>query len=151
MSLIIEKIQGFLSPILENTEIFLVEIAVRGERTGKVVEIYLDTDTGITLDECSSVSRQLAQQLDLSDIIPGRYRLDVSSPGLDKPLRIPRQFKKNIGRRCTVAYTKDGISISSTGILEDVHEDSLTLSEGKARITCLFSEIKEMYIIPQIK
>jgi ribosome maturation factor RimP len=151
MSQIIEKIQGFLSPILENTEIFLVDIVVRGELTSKVVEIYLDTDTGITLDQCSAVSRQLAHQLDQSDIIPGRYRLDVSSPGLDRPLRIPRQYKKNIGRRCTVAYTKDGISASATGILADVHEDSLTLSEGKTRVTCLFSEIKEVYVIPQIK
>ena len=151
MSQIIENIRVFLTSIIENTDIFLVEIVVRGERTGKVVEVYLDTDAGITIEECGLVSRQLASRLDESDIIPGRYRLDVSSPGLDRPLKIPRQYKKNIGRKCTVMHAKNETAASTTGILDTVHDNSLTLTVGKVRTTILFSEIKEMYVIPQIK
>lgn len=72
------------------------------------LEIYVDTDDGITIDACARLSRKLAEEVemrpDLQDLLPNRFRLDVSSPGLSRPLKLERQYRKNIGRLLRVKY-----------------------------------------------
>jgi len=151
MSSIPEKIREFLQPITEQFEAFTVDVVLRGERTSKVVEIYVDSDRGISLDECSAISRALSEKLDELDLIPGRYRLDVSSPGLDRPLKQQRQYKKNIGRVCKVKYMVDGRKSVQEGRLESVSENNIIISNSGKQFEIPFSEINETYIIPQIK
>lgn len=151
MALIVEKIRQLLTPIIETTDVFLVDIVERGERTGKVIEVYIDTDKGITLDECSGISRELSVKLDESDIIPGRYRLDVSSPGLNRPLKIQRQYMKNVGRVCRVTTNEAGEKIHREGTLESVTDQSIFLLKNGIKTEIAFSTIVESFIIPQIK
>jgi ribosome maturation factor RimP len=88
------------------------------------VLILLDKDEGITIEECASVSRRLAAVLEAEETIEGSYNLEVSSPGLDQPLKIPRQYKKNVGRDLKVTLT-DGETI--TGKLTAAEEDYIVL------------------------
>lgn len=150
MSSIPDKIQEFLQPITEQFDAFTVDVVLRGERTSKVIEVYVDTDRGISLDECSQISRALSEKLDEADIIPGRYRLDVSSPDLDRPLKFQRQYKKNIGRTCKVKYDVDGKKIVQEGRLESVSENNISISKSGKRFEIPFGAISETYIIPQI-
>jgi ribosome maturation factor RimP len=151
MAQITENIRQLVSAIIEGSDIFLVDVVLRGERTSKVIEVYVDTDTGISLDECSRISRELSATLDETDIMTGRYRLDVSSPGLDRPLQLRRQYEKNIGRLCRVIAEENGGKITREGILESVSGESIQLKKNGIRTEIAFAAIKETFIIPQIK
>lgn len=148
---IVEKIKVLAQPAIDRNDAFLVDLVIRGERTSKVVELYVDTDSGILLDQCSSISRELASLLDEADIIQGRYRLDVSSPGLDKPLKLLRQYKKNIGRNCRIDCVEQGKKVYLEGILEQVNENSVSIVQKGKSVTVEFPQIVETYIIPKLK
>ncbi|MEW5800372.1 MAG: ribosome maturation factor RimP [Bacteroidota bacterium] len=138
-------------PIIERNNAFLVDVVVRGERSSKVLEVYVDSDSGISLDQCSNISRELSARLDEADLVQGRYRLDVSSPGLDKPLKMLRQYSRNVGRNCKIFINEAGKRIPLEGVLEHVDEKSVTIREkGKTR-DIEFSTIIETYIIPKLK
>lgn len=147
---IIEQITEIVQPIADSYKAFLVDVSVRGERTSKVVEIFVDTDNGISLDICSAISRTLSEQLDRANIIQGRYRLDVSSPGLDKPLKLLRQYHKNIGRHCKIIVEQDGKRTTLEGILENVGERSVIVVHKGIPKEVAFSNIIETYIIPKM-
>lgn len=151
MPSISEKIKEILQPITDSSGAFIVDVIVRGERTSKVIEIYIDTDTGITLDECSAISRMLSEKMDEADPIEGRYRMDVSSPGIDRPLTMLRQYPRNIGRTCKVKYTADGKKSVLEGKLDSVSEKNITIVRSGKPVEVPFSDITETYIIPQIK
>lgn len=151
MSAIIDQIRSFVEQIVQHTDVFIVDISLRGERQSKVVEVFVDTDKGISLDMCSSISRELSAKLDETDIIQGRYRLDVSSPGVDAPLKLLRQYKKNVGRICSVATIKDSASGPVEGMLESVTDGSIVVSKKGHKTEIAFSEIEKTIIIPQIK
>lgn len=68
----------------------------------------MDSDAGISIDECAEISRKLDDMIEAEELIPNAYTLEISSPGVDYPLAFPRQFQKNIGRTLKVIL-KDGI------------------------------------------
>lgn len=146
-----EKIHSILQPITEDLNVYIVEVILRGERTSKVIEVYVDSDTGITLEECSDISRKLSEKLDELELITGRYRLDVSSPGLDRSLKLLRQYHKNIGRNCNVKYKENKATVIQEGILESDSENSITIKKNGTLKEISFSDISETYIIPKIK
>lgn len=80
----------------------LVHMEARHEGGGLTVRLFIDREGGVTLDDCASISRQVGAQLDLDDPIPGRYRLEVSSPGEDRPLCRDGDFVRFAGRRVRV-------------------------------------------------
>lgn len=151
MTKTIENIQNLVSEIIAGSDIFLVDIVVRGERTGKVIEIFIDTDAGISLEECARISRELSAKLDETDIMAGRYRLDVSSPGLDRPLKIRRQYEKNIGRMCRIVSELNGEKITREGILERVSGETVWLHKKGMTTEIALTSVMEAFIIPQIK
>lgn len=83
--LIKSKLEEWLTPILAAKDFFLVDIKL--SLGGKKVEIFADSDTGIQIDECATISRKLEEHLDGSGLIPDNYTLEVSSPGMSNPLR----------------------------------------------------------------
>jgi ribosome maturation factor RimP len=152
MSEIIKKIKDLAKPIIDEANSFLVDVAIRGERSSKVIEIYADSDTGITIDQITQISRKISEILDTENIIDGRYRLDVSSPDLERPLKIFRQYHKNIGRHCKVQYSDNGIIQTQEGILLSVDDTKIVLEIGKkATKEIFFTSIVETFIIPKIK
>lgn len=101
--LIKSKLEEWLTPILAAKDFFLVDIKL--SLGGKKVEIFVDSDTGIQIDECATISRKLEEHLDGSGLIPDNYTLEVSSPGMSNPLRVPRQYKRRIGRILEIVKT----------------------------------------------
>ncbi|MDD8016745.1 MAG: ribosome maturation factor RimP [Bacteroidota bacterium] len=150
-SILAEKLHEIVSPIVERCNAFLVDIVVRGERSSKVVELYVDSDKGISLEECSLISRELSTSLDETNLIQGRYRLDVSSPGLNRPLKLLRQYQKNIGRLCKVTWMNNGVKIVQEGILEETRQHTILISKSGGKYEIQFNDIVETYIIPQMK
>jgi ribosome maturation factor RimP len=109
----------------------LIDLVVRGERGTRVIEVFIDSEAGITSDACTAVSRSVGEALEASREIDGAYRLVVSSPGIDRPLQFPWQYKKHIGRRMEVRLRPAGGPEQIAGTLVGVDEDGITVRTGK--------------------
>ncbi len=117
---------AFVQPLVESyiadTDMFLVGIKVKPTSN---IKVYLDADSGVTVERCISINRRLRAAVDATDMFPeGEYSLEISSPGVDEPLTLPRQFTKNIGRTLEVIRPDDS---AVTGILQEVTEATITL------------------------
>ena len=88
----------------EFADTFLLDITIG---KGTIVNVYLDSDSGISFDKCRIVSRHLEAYLDEEQPLGERYTLSVSSPGATKPLQVPRQYPKHVGRTLKVLTTAD--------------------------------------------
>lgn len=100
-----------------------------------LVRIYIDSGSGITLDDCARVSEQVTGILDVEDPVRGAYRLEVSSPGLDRPLFTLEQCRHYLGRNVRVRLrSKMQGRRKFSGRLQEVREDSLVIDEDG--VTC---------------
>jgi ribosome maturation factor RimP len=106
---IVQKAEGILGPLLADEGFSLVDIEYKFERGGWVLRVLIDRKAGITLDDCARMSREFGQLLDVGNIIPASYRLEVSSAGLDRPLKKEADFILYTGRRVRIK-TKDPVS-----------------------------------------
>ncbi len=133
-------------PILSQREVFLVDLQVRMERKTVLVQLFVDTDDGITIQRCADLSREAIAALEKGRMFGGyEYRLEVSSPGTDRPLKLLRQYHKNIGRRFKVRFRQEGEEKVISGSLAAIQGDQLTFEgsfEGET-ISLSFNEIVE--------
>lgn len=92
------RVIAIAQPILESLRIELVDIEFR--RSGKelILCLYIDKEGGVTIDDCADVSRELSLIIDVEDFIPGNYSLEVSSPGLDRPLKKESDYERFAGK-----------------------------------------------------
>lgn len=93
----IEKVCGLVTPILQDAALELVDLEFRHEGRDWVLRIFIDKDGGVTLDDCVEVSREVGAVLEIEDVIETSYRLEVSSPGLDRPLKRPQDYERFAG------------------------------------------------------
>ena len=91
---IVDRVRGIADPILSNEGMELVEVEYRREGRGWVLRLYIDKENGITVDDCSRISQEVGRSLDVEDFILRPYSLEVSSPGLTRPLRSQKDFLK---------------------------------------------------------
>jgi ribosome maturation factor RimP len=107
---------------------FLVDIKIKPTNN---VKIYIDGDQGISIEKCVQYNRALYKKLEETALFPnGDFSLEVSSPGLDEPLKLHRQYKKNIGRQVELVL-QDGSRIE--GRLLEVSEDGIIVEETRGR------------------
>jgi ribosome maturation factor RimP len=141
----LQAIEKLVGPLLQD-DIFLVSIKIKPTNN---IKIYLDADSGLGIEKCIKINRSLYKIMEEMGMYPdGDFSLEVSSPGIDEPLKLLRQYKKNIGR--TVVVTGNDNSLKE-GKLAGVNENSITLeiAEGKGKkavtreLEIPFSEIKE--------
>ena len=120
------RITELLQPYLNDGHLYVVDTQVVGQPGGRMkVAILLDSDTGITIEECAVISRRLGIVLDETDLFGGAaFTLEVSSPGVDQPLRFPRQYVRNVGRQLAVTL-KSGAVLK--GKLDSVADDHIVL------------------------
>ncbi len=102
MSEVVERIRELLDPVLGSRGLFLWEMEFKKEGPKWLLRIYIDRESGVTLEDCETVSRDLGAVLDVEDFIPHAYTLEVSSPGLDRTLSTPEHFKRFTGSRVRV-------------------------------------------------
>jgi len=117
-------IEEWLSTFLDE-EYFIVSITHKRGMMNDLLFVDIDGDKGLTIDKCTEVSRFLSGKLEEADIIKNSYRLEVGSPGLDKPLKLLRQYQKNVGRRIKVLL-EDGQK--RKGVLVGVSADCITIN-----------------------
>ena len=138
------KFEEQIPPILEAHHAFLVDVQVRGERGTQLIQVFVDTDEGITIEQCAGISRELKRSLSAYEVTAEAYHLEISSPGIDRPLKLLRQYHKNIGRKYKVRYRRDAEALSLIGTLTDVSGDRITFSPATGEpLTLEFSQIIE--------
>jgi ribosome maturation factor RimP len=128
----------------EGMEIVDIEFRHEGSRGGRVLRLYMDKDGGPNVDDLSRVSRQLGELLDAQDTIDGAYTLEVSSPGINRPLKKPEHFLRFVGKRIRIR-TRDLIDgrRSFLGILNEVAEGSVRLTQEGKQYWIPFSVIEK--------
>lgn len=146
MSSEIEALKKLLMPVLENAAVYLVDMELRGKPNSQVLSIYIDTEDGITLQQIADITREFEGILDLEDPIRGRYRLDISSPGIDRPLTEVWQFKKNIGRNLRVTYNSEDKVSEAVGTLTRVDAQNIWIEEKNKEVQIPLKEIKKAII-----
>lgn len=137
MSALVEQIRARVEEVLQGTAFFLIDVVVRGRRGAHVVEIFVDGDRGPSLQDLEQLSREIGFLLDSEDVLPGSYTLNVSSPGVDRPLVHPRQYPKHVGRMLEVLLVaKEGMPAERLrGTLQqaDAEAIELQLPDGSLR------------------
>lgn len=140
------RVWQLAAPLVESEGMEIVDIDFRheGSRHGRVLRLYLDKEGGPNVDDLSRVSRQLSELLDAEGSIEGAYTLEVSSPGINRPLKKPDHFARFVGKRIRVR-TRDLIDgrRSFLGILGQVVEDSVILTQEGKRYQIPFSMIEK--------
>ena len=91
---IIKQVETLVQPLLLSEELALVDITYRHERGRWILSLFIDKEGGVTIEDCVAISREFGNLLDVKDIMPGPYSLEVSSPGLDRPLKRAEDFNR---------------------------------------------------------
>lgn len=125
----VKTIEGRIEEILAGEPgYFLVEVKIKPTNN---VKVYIDGDQGISIEKCVQFNRPLYKKLEESNLFPnGDFSLEVSSPGLDEPLKLHRQYRKNIGRQVELVL-QDGSKVE--GRLVDVSEDGVIVEETRGK------------------
>ena len=99
---VVERVRTVAEPILADRRLELVEVEFRREARGWILRLYMDRSGGVTLEDCERVSRELGDHLDVEDVIDHPYHLEVSSPGLDRPLTRDADFLGFVGKTARI-------------------------------------------------
>lgn len=129
-----DKLEKIVDPICKAQNFFLVELKIKGDHRHPLFQIFVDSEKGITLGECEMLSRQIKDDMDIDDAFASNYRLDVSSPGLDRSLQHDFEFKKNIGQVLIVKKQTEGGTQTVTGKLNDFTEHSIQLETAEGEL-----------------
>ncbi|MDH5365863.1 MAG: ribosome maturation factor RimP, partial [Cyclobacteriaceae bacterium] len=103
------RIEELVNENLESESHFLVDVVITASSEPKKVLILLDGDEGINIDNCAKISRVVGHAIEEEELINDAFRLEVSSPGLDHPITLLRQYEKNVGRQVKITLN-DGLS-----------------------------------------
>ena len=121
-----ERVRSLVEPVLARHRADLVELIVARGRT-QLVRLVADREGGIDLETCARISEEVSRLLDAEDPISGRYTLEVTSPGLNRPLRKAEDFRKNAGRKVRVVLARS----QHEGTVKEVTEEAVTLATDK--------------------
>ncbi len=128
-------------PIIEEQGIEVVEVLQEQHSEQVLFKVFIDKDDGITVDDCSRVARLINGEFLKRDTADMNYRLEVSSPGLDRPLKTARDFKRNIARRVQVMLTQDSSTAIIEGQLISVDEHILVIEKNNKSENIPFEKV----------
>lgn len=140
---IIDRVQELLAPLLEAQGVELVDLVYARPRRGRsTLRLFLDQPGGITLEVLTRISRVVGELLEVHDTIPGSYHLEVSSPGLTRPLRKPEDYRRYRGRlvRLTTHTLWEGRQVHR-GILLGLEGETVSLRIGEETCRIPWQEI----------
>lgn len=146
-----EELWALLEPTVEAMGYELIEVELRLSPKRSLVRLYIDGSDGIDLSDCERVSHQASGLLDLEDPLPGAYTLEVSSPGLDRPLVKVSHFRRFIGKRVKVrtALPIEGRR-NFTGYLVKVGDDSIEVDVDDRRWRLTLADIERARLAPEL-
>jgi ribosome maturation factor RimP len=148
-----DKLTDVVASAIEPLGYELVGVEFMSQGRHSTLRVYIDLPDGITLEDCERVSRQLSSVLDVEDPIKGHYTLEVSSPGLDRPLFTAAQFAQFVGRlvRLRLRVPQDGHR-KFKAVIREVQDEQVLLAEpeGDAEWRIPLDNIERANLVPEI-
>ncbi len=139
----IEQIRALVEPVLAERGLELVELTCRPQGGQLYIRLLVDQVGGVTIQECARANQQISQALEAANCIEGGYTVEVSSPGLDRPLVSKRDFERAIGEQLRVhVQSEDGRIRESQGMLLAVQPEAIVLKLSAANVTVPFARIR---------
>jgi ribosome maturation factor RimP len=139
-----KRVEEVVLPVLGELGLELVEVQYRREQSGWVLRLIIDKPDGVNLDDCAVASRELSQLLDIEDFIDQAYNLEVSSPGLDRPLKSLTDFQRFIGRKAKIK-TIEPIAGEHVfiGNIQQTEGESIVLEVGRKEVVIPFLQVSK--------
>jgi len=147
MDIIKENIVRISNEIAEKLNFFVIDINFRGDNRKKIIEVFVDAEKNIDADNLAEISREINSFIEEQDIIQQAYRLDVSTPGVDRPLKFLKQFPKHINRNFEVIYKAGDETKTITGKLLSVEREDLIFLSDKKEVLIEFKNITTAKVI----
>lgn len=141
---IIFNVRELLEPLLMENDLELYDVEFKGLGKNGVLRVFIDKEGGVTIDDCAHISRELGTLLDIHDVIPDSYTLEVSSPGLTRALRNPRDFRRCMGKKAKIKtrteFDKKKLFI---GTILDFKDDVVTIDDDGVRLSIPYGDIEK--------
>ena len=143
-----QQVTEIVSSVLTDPQYFITEVRAKEGGAKTKIAIYLDGDEGIDIGVCARVNKQVGRQIEELALLNNPYTLEVSSPGLDQPLKLPRQYHRNIGKKIKVTTEQEQFE----GVLQEVVVDHIIIEQmaGKKARTLHqvpFKEIVKTHVL----
>ena len=136
-------IQTLVEPILADCEMELVELTCRAQGRQLLVRLLVDRVGGVTIQQCAKMNQLIGQALEAAELIEGSYTIEVSSPGLDRPLTSKRDFERALGEVLRVEVrVVDGRLKELEGMLLAVQPEAVVLKMASGNVTLPFAQIR---------
>ena len=137
------EVQALIEPILAERELELVELTCRPQGRQQLVRFLVDKVGGITIQECAKANQVISQALEAANLFEGSYTVEVSSPGLDRPLVSKRDFERALGEEIQVELQEPGGRPSELdGMLLAVQHEAVVLKTPSGNVTVPFAQLK---------
>lgn len=135
------KILSIIIPVIESKNLLLIELIIRGDERKRIIEIFVDSFENISAESLAELSREINNLLQTEESFLENYRLDVSSPGVDRPLKYLAQYPKHINRMFEISYQSDNEIKYIKAKLISVKNEELLFNDGKNEILINYNQI----------
>ena len=140
----LEEIRALVEPILAERALELVELTCRPQGWQQHLRFLVDKVGGVTIQECARANELVGRTLEAADLIEGSYTIEVSSPGLDRPLVSKRDFERALGDQIRVEAQREGGRVESLeGMLLAVQHEAIVLKTPSGNVTVPFTQVKQ--------
>ena len=142
-----ENIVKISNDLAEKLNYFVIDVIVRGDSRKRILEVFVDAEKNVSADDLAEMSRELNEIIESENLIKESYRLEVSSPGVDRPLKFLKQYPKHINRNFEVVYKAADSDAKFIGKLISVERDELTFQTKDKNILIKFNQIIEAKVL----
>lgn len=143
--------RDLLEPTVQGLGFELVHVELVGSARHPVLRVYIDSSRGVTVDDCAWVSKQLSAVLDVENCLQGPYTLEVSSPGLDRPLVKPEDFRRFAGQTIKVRMREPLAGQKNfTGCLVGLNAGHVILDVGQRKLDLALDGIERARLVPRL-
>lgn len=147
-----EELVRIVEPVLEKMGLELVELELKREAGGRVLRIFVDSPVGVDVDTCADASNAIGAALDRRDPIEGAYSLEVSSPGIERPLTKPEHFARSKGEKAKVKTAEPiGGRRDFTGVIVDADDEGFVIEVDGTETRVEYDKVVKARLKPQIK
>jgi ribosome maturation factor RimP len=146
MNILDEEIVELVKSVCADESVIFHKVVRQRQGRTNLVKVTVDTESGITLGQCQSLSRKIADLFFRKNILEGNYQLEVSSPGVEKSLQLPYEYRRNIGRTLEVVHEAGGVTTSSCGELIRYDQETLRLKGKYGEIEIPLNQIKRSHV-----
>jgi len=148
MQLLEKKIVNITKEIIDRNGLLLIDFLFRGFNNSTVIEVYIDGEKGVSVEDCAKISREINEQIEAENLFDSAYRLEVSSPGADRPLKFLQQFTKHINRNFDLQLSEESETNKKVvGKLLSINGENLVFLIQKEEVTVPYNTIKKAKVI----